>query len=99
MTVSAAGFGYQINWEDDEAPPGHNLSFKRSVEMVGTGLFIRILCPKRIFEWAPTKKIREARDGFAEFRVCSLQSSPRTGALGLGIDIGLLSVVVFGRDD
>ena len=29
MTISAAGFGYQINLEDGEAPPGHALSFKR----------------------------------------------------------------------
>jgi len=71
MTISAAGFGYQLNWEDDEASPGHDLSFKRSIEIVGTGLFIRVLCPNWIFEWAPTKKIREARDGFAEFRVRS----------------------------
>ncbi|KAF9653322.1 cytochrome P450 [Thelephora ganbajun] len=68
MTISAAGFGHQINWEDDEASPGHKLSFKQSVEVVGTGVFIRVLCPKWIFEWAPIKKIREVRDGFAEFR-------------------------------
>ena len=77
MAISAAGFGYQINWEDDEAPPGHAMSFKRSVETVGTGLFIRMLCPKWIFEWAPTRRIREAREGFAEFRVRSLRSTAR----------------------
>ena len=71
MTISAAGFGRRINWEDDEVSPGHDLSFKRSVEIVGTGIFIRALCPKWIFEWAPTTKIREARDGFAEFQVYS----------------------------
>ena len=69
MAISAAGFGRRINWEDDEAPPGHDLSFKQSVQAVGAGILIRILCPKWIFEWAPTKKIRDARDGFAEFRV------------------------------
>ena len=76
MTISAAGFGRQINWEDDEAPPGHDLSFKRSVEAVGTGVFIRVLCPKWLFEWGPVQKIREARDGFAEFRVRSPLQAP-----------------------
>ena len=79
MTISAAGFGYPISWEDTEAPPGHDMSFKRSVEIVGTGVLIRALCPKWLFEWAPTRKIREARDGFAEFRVCSLRTRSRTG--------------------
>jgi hypothetical protein len=69
MTISAAGFGRRISWGDDETPPGHKISFKRSVEILGSGLLLRMICPKRIFEWAPTKKIREARDGFAEFRV------------------------------
>ena len=70
MTISAAGFGRRINWEDNEVPPGHDLSFKRSIETVSAGLFtVRALYPKWIFDWAPTTKIREARDGFAEFRV------------------------------
>jgi len=74
MIISAAGFGRQTSWKGDEAPPGHRLSFKRSIEVVTTGLFIRLLCPKWIFEWAPTRKIREVRDGFAEFRVCPLRT-------------------------
>ena len=72
MTISAAGFGHRINWEDGDAPPGHKLSFRRSVEILNTALMTRLLCPKWIFEWAPIEKIREAREGFAEFRVCSL---------------------------
>ena len=97
MTISAAAFGRRITWEDDEAHPGHDLSFKQSIEAVGTGLLIRILCPKWIFEWAPTERIREARDGFAEFRVCSSRTGPR-------IDIPQLSfnstcAVIFGGDD
>jgi len=72
MIISAAAFGRRTGWRDDEVPPGHRLSFKRSIAIVGTGLFIRILCPKWIFDWAPVEKIREARDGFAEFRVRSL---------------------------
>jgi len=97
MTISAAGFGYQLNWEDDEAPPGHDLSFKRSVEIVSTRIFIRLLCPKWIFEWAPTKKIRETRDGFKEFRVRSLRTRPHIGTLRLSVDS--TRAVVFGRDD
>ena len=73
MTISAAGFGHQISWEDDEAPPGHAISFKSSIEIVSTGLAIGVLCPKWIFEWGPIEKIREVRDGFAEFRVRSLR--------------------------
>ena len=69
MTISSAGFGYRINWEDDETPPGHKMSFKRTVEIVASGLFVRLLCPKWLLEWAPTKQIREVRDAFPEFRV------------------------------
>ena len=69
MTISAAGFGHRINWKDEEVPPGHKLTFKQSVETIGAGIFVKLLCPKWLFEWAPTGRIREARDGFAEFRV------------------------------
>ena len=98
MTISAAGFGRRINWEDDEVPPGHTLGFKRSIQIVSTGLFtIRARYPQWIFEWAPTEKIREARDGFAEFRVSLLRCRLRTSALPLRTD--LTRAVVFGRDD
>ena len=96
MTISAAAFGRQITWEDNEAHPGHDLSFKQSIEAVGTGIFIRILCPKWIFEWAPTEKIREARDGFVEFRVCP-RVRPRTGILRLSFNS--TCAVIFNRDD
>jgi hypothetical protein len=69
MTISAAGFGYRINWEDNETPPGHQMSFKQSIEIVAARIFVRLLCPKWLFEWAPTKQIREVRDAFSEFRV------------------------------
>jgi hypothetical protein len=75
MIISAAGFGYRIHWEDDEAPPGHRLSFKRSIQIVSKGLFVRLLCPKWFFELGPTKRIREVRDAFAEFRVRLLSVS------------------------
>jgi len=68
MTISAAAFGRRISWEDDQPSPGHDLSFKLSVQIVGSGILLRMLYPSWLFEWAPTKKIREARDGFAEFR-------------------------------
>ena len=97
MTISAAGFGHQINWEDDEIPPGHTLNFKRSIEVVGAGVLIRIMCPKWIFEWAPTKKIREARDGFAEFRVCPLRARLRTGTFRLNVNA--MYAVILGGDD
>ena len=70
MAISTAGFGYEITWEDGEVPPGHKMSFKQSVEIVGAKLFVKLLCPRWIFEWAPTQGIREVRDGLAEFRVC-----------------------------
>jgi hypothetical protein len=73
MTISVAGFGHNIRWEDEEVPSGHRLSFKQAVGIVSTGVFLRVLCPKWIYEWAPTKRIREVRDGFTEFRVCSLR--------------------------
>ena len=70
MTISAAGFGHRIHWEDNEVPPGHKMSFKQSIEIVGSSLSVKLICPKWLFEWAPTNRIREVRDGFAEFRVC-----------------------------
>ena len=78
MIISAAGFGHRITWEDEEAPPGHKMSFKRAVQTLDTGLFTKVLYPKWLFEWAPTERIREARDGFAEFQVCcpKLELSP-----------------------
>ena len=86
MSISAAGFGRRIDWEDGKAPSGHALSFKRSVEIVSSGIFIRALCPKWIFEWAPTKKLRDARDGFAEFRVRSPRTRPRIGTHQLSVN-------------
>jgi hypothetical protein len=69
MTISAAGFWYRISWNDNQVPAGHKLSFKQSIEIVGARLFTKLLCPKWIFEWAPTQKFREARAGFTEFQV------------------------------
>ena len=93
MTISAAAFGRRITWEDDEGHPGHELSFKQSIEAIDTGLFIRALCPKWIFEWAPTETIRKARDGFAEFQV----RSPCTGILLLSFNS--TCAVIFNGDD
>ena len=97
MTISAAAFGRRIAWEDDKAHPGHDLSFKQSIETIHTALVVRALCPKWIFEWAPTEKIRKARDGFAEFQVLSAQTRPRTGILRLSSCS--TCAVIFGRDD
>jgi hypothetical protein len=97
MTISAAGFGRQIPWGEEEVPPGHRLSFKQAIEVVSTGLFLRGLCPKWIFEWAPTERIREVRDGFAEFRVRLLQA--RLCAAVLQLRMGLGRAVAFGGDD
>ena len=94
MALSAAAFGYPINWGDNEVPSGHKLSFKQSVETLGSGLAVRFLSPKWLFEWAPTKKIRDARDGFAEFRV---RSPGRVDALPPSIY--LTRVVIYGGDD
>ena len=77
MIISTAAFGRRTGWGDDKVPPGHGMSFKRAIKIVGTGILLRVLCPKWIFEWGPTERIREARDGFAEFRVCSLWARPR----------------------
>ena len=86
-----------MRWGDEEAPPGHALSLKRAVEIVSTGVFLRLLCPKWIFEWAPTKRIREVRDGFAELRVRLLRARPRTVILRLRMSPAY--TVVFGGDD
>ena len=96
MTISAAGFGHRIYWGDNETPPGHKLSFKRSIEIVGTGLFIKMLCPNWIFEWAPTQSIREVRDGFTEFRVRTLRTRP--GVISSRQPNPTLSVIFSGDD-
>ena len=77
MTISAAGFGHRIGWKDDGVPPGRKLSFKQATEFASAGLFVKLLCPKWIFEWAPTQNIREARDGFTEFRVRTRRTTLR----------------------
>jgi hypothetical protein len=98
MALSAAGFGYQMSWEDEEVPPGHALSFKRAVEIVTAGVFLHYLCPKWVFEWAPTKRIREVRDGYAEFRVRSLRARPTY--CHSSAENGIWNcAVVFGGDD
>ena len=97
MIISAAAFGRRLTWEDDEPHPGHGLSFKQSIENVGTGLFVRVLCPKRIFEWAPTEKIRKARDGFAEFQVCSPRTRPHASILQLSFN-STCAVILNGDD-
>ena len=96
MTISVAGFGHGIRWEDEEVPLGHHLSFKRAVGIVGTGFLLRLLCPKWVFEWAPTERIREVRDGFVEFRVCSLRTRPCSV---LRLRMCLARAVVSGGDD
>ena len=93
MIISAAAFGRRTDWRDDKIPPGHRLSFKCSIAIVATGLFIRTLCPEWIFEWAPVEKIREARDGFSEFRVRSPLTRLRICTILLRID--LTRTVVF----
>ena len=86
-----------MTWEDDEARPGHDLSFKQSIEATTTGILVRALCPKWIFERAPTERIRKARDGFAEFRVRALRTQPRTGILRL--NFSSTCTVIFSGDD
>ena len=73
MTISAAGFGRKINWGDDEVPSGHKLSFKQAFESLEAGLFVKLISPEWLFDWAPTQKVREAREGYAEYHVCSPQ--------------------------
>ena len=80
MAISAAGFGLRIGWEDDEVPPGHKFSFKRSIQSIDTGIFIKLLCPKWLVEWGPIELIREARDGFSEFQASPLSKAQRWGA-------------------
>jgi len=81
MIISAAAFGRRTGWGEDDVPPGHRMSFKRAIGQVGTGILVRVLCPKWIFEWGPIETIRECRDSFDELRVRSLRARPRVCAL------------------
>lgn len=72
MSISVNIFGHQINWEDGKPTLEHALTFKRLVQVVSAGIFLKMMCPDW-FLWAPTKGIRDARDAFVEFRVCPLR--------------------------
>ena len=97
MTFSAAAFGRRMTWEDNEPHPGHRLSLKESIEAMDDVIFIKMLCPKWMIEWAPIKKIRKARDDFAEFQVCSPRTRPCTDILQLSFNSTY--AVIFNRDD
>ena len=66
----------KCQWRDGEVPAGHHMSFKRAIKIVGTWILLRVPCPRWIFECGPAEQIREARDGFVEFRVCSKYWGP-----------------------
>ena len=97
MTFSAAAFGRRMTWEDNEPHPGYRLSFKQSIEAMDAVLFVKMLYPKWIIEWAPTKKIRKARHDFAEFQVCSPRTRPCTDSLQLSFNS--TCTVIFNGDD
>jgi len=86
-----------MTWEDNEPHPGHDLSFKESIEGLDSVLFFKMLCPKWVFEWAPIEKIRKARDGFAEFQVCSPRTRSCTSVLQLSFNSTF--AVIFSGDD
>jgi len=67
LVISAAGFGRRISWREDtdaKPPPGHALTFKRSITTVCSNLVLKFILP----EWAMglTSKWSRVRLGFHE---------------------------------
>lgn len=67
FVIGVAGFGRPIGWSDDLAvPPGHRMSFKESLHLVSTGIFLKAFLPKWLTSWAPTRRIREVKIAYEE---------------------------------
>ncbi|KAI3602256.1 cytochrome p450 [Moniliophthora roreri] len=66
--ISAAGFGKRLGWKKDHlVPPGHQLSFEETFQIVSKDIFIKLVVP----DWIPsiTEKIRKVRLAFDELKM------------------------------
>jgi hypothetical protein len=65
------GFGKSITWTDNnEIPPGHKMSFKESLHILSTDIFVKLIVPS----WAMglTPHTRRVRTAFDEVEVCDI---------------------------
>ena len=64
-----SGFGVNVDWDWDknEIPKGHTMSFMRALTTSAEGLIIRAALPRWLLSF--TKSGREALDGYYELEV------------------------------
>ncbi|KZP15280.1 cytochrome P450 [Athelia psychrophila] len=65
--ISVAGFGRKVPWKQDESiPAGHQMTYQKSLHIVSSGVFVKILVP----QWAMglTKHTRNVELAFDEFK-------------------------------
>ena len=67
--ISGAGFGVFFTWEassSEEIWPGHNLSFRKSIETVLQHIVAIVLIPRLLWK-LPVKYLRDTEEGYEEF--------------------------------
>ncbi|KAG8871665.1 hypothetical protein FRC20_010287 [Serendipita sp. 405] len=66
MVISTAAFGMKLSWGDDGAcPPGHSMTFKKTLHFVGNGLVHRIVLPDWILNLYQLG--RDTKTAYSEF--------------------------------
>ena len=65
--ITAAGYGYQFDWEaSGEIPPGHELSFKDSIHVTLDNLVTLIAVPSSLLN-LPIEHLRKTKQAYQEF--------------------------------
>ena len=62
------GFGRRISWTDDQqVPPGHEITFKDALHTVSTHVVLRLVTPKWAF--GLSEELRKTRQAYDELEV------------------------------
>ncbi|KAL0566453.1 hypothetical protein V5O48_015555, partial [Marasmius crinis-equi] len=78
--ISAAAFGKRMSWSSQHSkPPGHQLPFEETFQIVSQDIFLKLVLPN----WLPnvTERIKKVRVAFEELRVY-LQEVIQQGSAG-----------------
>ncbi|KAG8773179.1 hypothetical protein FRC15_002220 [Serendipita sp. 397] len=66
MIICSAGFGMRVPWIDTEPPPGHNMTFKRAMEVISSDILLKVIVPRMFMNWSKRTAIVES--GFNELQ-------------------------------
>ncbi|PVF97230.1 cytochrome P450 [Serendipita vermifera] len=64
IIICSAGFGMHVPWRESTKPPGHELSFKETMEIVSSDLFMKIAVPEALMSM--TKRTARVQLAFEE---------------------------------